>query len=110
MSTVRKDDVTAGLSCTLLLGEKYIDANQYTTGENGDNENEYAGFDDDNGRCTQISDSSGNPVYLPPMQDRAGRSIAATGYPTPPLPQATNAFGKLRTPTPPISSSVTTRC
>jgi len=63
LSTIRKDDVTAGLSCTLLAGEKYIDPVLYNTGTDGyDNENAYVGFDNDIGRTT----------YQVPMQDRAG--------------------------------------
>ena len=52
-SMIRKDDVTSGLSSTLLLGEKYIEPTQYGTGTDPyDNENEYVGFDNDIGRTT----------------------------------------------------------
>ena len=47
-STIRKDDITDGLSCTLLVGEKYLGLNCYGTGADGaDNENEYVGYDND---------------------------------------------------------------
>jgi prepilin-type N-terminal cleavage/methylation domain-containing protein/prepilin-type processing-associated H-X9-DG protein len=63
LSTIRKDDVTDGLSSTLLLGEKYLASSSYGTGTLGaDNENQYVGFDNDIGRTT----------YRSPMQDRWG--------------------------------------
>ena len=62
-STIRKDDITDGLSQTILVGEKYLAASSYGTGNVGaDNENEYVGFDNDTGRTT----------YRAPMQDRWG--------------------------------------
>ncbi len=62
-STIRKDDVTDGLSQTILVGEKYLDSSAYGTGGvAADNENEYVGMDNDIGRTT----------YKPPMQDRWG--------------------------------------
>jgi type II secretory pathway pseudopilin PulG len=63
LSTIRKDDVTDGLSQTLLIGEKYLASSSYGTGNVGaDNENEYVGFDNDTGRTT----------YRAPFQDRNG--------------------------------------
>jgi len=63
LSTLRKDDVTDGVSCTLMLGEKYLGSDSYGTGKVGaDNENQFAGFDNDIGRTT----------YRAPMQDRWG--------------------------------------
>ncbi len=51
LSTIRKDNVTDGLSQTLLIGEKYLASSSYGTGNVGaDNENEYVGFDNDTGR------------------------------------------------------------
>ncbi|HEY7154729.1 MAG TPA: DUF1559 domain-containing protein, partial [Gemmataceae bacterium] len=48
---------------TFLIGEKYLNPNSYTTGlDTADNENLYAGFDNDNSRCTD----------QPPMRDRRG--------------------------------------
>ncbi len=65
LSTIRKDDITDGLSQTLLLGEKYLIPNCYLNGQDpGDNENQYVGFDNDIFRTT----------HAPPMQDRAGYS------------------------------------
>ena len=64
-STMRKDNVTDGLSCTILVGEKYLGPDQYGTGTSGaDNKNEYVGMDNDIGRTT----------YRAPMQDRVGLS------------------------------------
>jgi prepilin-type N-terminal cleavage/methylation domain-containing protein/prepilin-type processing-associated H-X9-DG protein len=62
-STLRKDDVSDGLSNTALVGEKYLGTDAYGTGKVGaDNENMYVGFDNDIGRTTSKS----------PMQDRWG--------------------------------------
>jgi prepilin-type N-terminal cleavage/methylation domain-containing protein/prepilin-type processing-associated H-X9-DG protein len=56
-------DITHGASNTFLIGEKYLNPNSYTTGlDTADNENLYAGFDNDNSRCTD----------QPPMRDRRG--------------------------------------
>jgi hypothetical protein len=63
LSTIRLDDITDGASQTIMIGEKYLGANDYGSGGVGaDNENEYVGFDNDTGRDT----------YIPPMQDRWG--------------------------------------
>ncbi len=52
-STIRKDDITDGLSQTILVGEKYLAESSYGTGNVGaDNENEYVGMDNDIGRTT----------------------------------------------------------
>jgi len=62
LSTLRKDDVTDGLACTLLLGEKYIAPDSYGAGTPAaDQYNQYAGFSRDIGRTT----------YRAPMEDRA---------------------------------------
>ena len=61
-STIRKDDITSGLSTTLLAGEKYLGQTYGTGNVAADNENEYVGFDNDIGRNT----------YKAPMQDRWG--------------------------------------
>ncbi len=53
LSTIRKDDISDGLSCTILVGEKYLGTNCYGTGQDGaDNENQYVGFDNDIFRST----------------------------------------------------------
>jgi prepilin-type N-terminal cleavage/methylation domain-containing protein/prepilin-type processing-associated H-X9-DG protein len=63
-SKVKLSDVTDGLSNTFMVGEKYLNPNKYTTGDDSaDNENLYVGFDNDHNRST-------NPdSYYPPRQD-----------------------------------------
>jgi prepilin-type N-terminal cleavage/methylation domain-containing protein/prepilin-type processing-associated H-X9-DG protein len=62
-STTRKDDILDGISQTLLAGEKYLGQDNYNAGTVGsDNENLYAGMDNDIGRTT----------YKPPAQDTWG--------------------------------------
>jgi prepilin-type N-terminal cleavage/methylation domain-containing protein len=62
-STVRLNDIRRGTSNTWMVGEKYLDPNQYLTGEDpGDNESMYVGFDNDLYRTTSS----------PPMQDTPG--------------------------------------
>ena len=63
-STIRKDDVTDGLSCTILVGEKYVGTAFYGTGNIGaDNENQYVGFDNDTNRVTA------NPIIVKDTQN-----------------------------------------
>jgi prepilin-type processing-associated H-X9-DG protein len=60
-STIRRDDITDGLTDTILVGEKSLDLDKYGTGGSGaDNENMYVGMDNDIGRTT----------YRAPMRDR----------------------------------------
>jgi prepilin-type N-terminal cleavage/methylation domain-containing protein len=62
-SEIALTDIPHGTSNTYLLGEKYLNPDHYKTGSDAaDNENMYAGFDNDNSRCT----------YLPPQHDRPG--------------------------------------
>jgi prepilin-type N-terminal cleavage/methylation domain-containing protein len=62
-SEISFQDINHGTSNTYLLGEKYLNPDHYTTGEDAaDNESLYAGFDNDNTRCT----------FLPPQRDRPG--------------------------------------
>jgi prepilin-type N-terminal cleavage/methylation domain-containing protein len=62
-SEIKLTDIPHGTSNTYLLGEKYLNPDHYKTGSDAaDNENFYAGFDNDNSRCT----------YLPPQRDRPG--------------------------------------
>jgi len=68
-SEVRARDVTDGLSVTYMLGEKYLDPEEYYTGTNwGDDQNTCLGWDDDNHRTARVY--MGSPVLpYPPMQD-----------------------------------------
>lgn len=62
-SKVRQSEVTDGTSNTFMVGEKYLDPNNYTTGKDlADNENLYVGFDNDNCRSTHAD-------YYPPRKD-----------------------------------------
>ncbi|MFO1003587.1 MAG: DUF1559 domain-containing protein [Planctomycetaceae bacterium] len=60
-SEVKLRDITDGTSNTLMLGEKYLNPVDYTTGLDGaDNENAFAGWNNDINRVTGTS----------PLQDR----------------------------------------
>jgi prepilin-type processing-associated H-X9-DG protein len=64
-STVRLTDILNGTSNTFLAGDKYLDPDNWTTGNDGaDNENMYIGMDNDIQRCT----------YYPPQRDQPGLS------------------------------------
>ena len=66
-SKVPPNWITDGLSCTFLLGEKYINADCYETGtDQGDDQNAYVGYDLDTVRHACHS--------YPPYQDRPGVS------------------------------------
>jgi prepilin-type N-terminal cleavage/methylation domain-containing protein/prepilin-type processing-associated H-X9-DG protein len=63
LSTVSTASIHDGLAFTYLLGEKHLATNFYLNGQSeGDNENEYIGFNEDIARWT----------YNPPMQDTGG--------------------------------------
>ena len=65
-SHVRHRQIRDGLSQTLLAGEKYVDADHYTTGEDfGDNESLYNGFNNDTCRST----------LSPPRRDARGGDL-----------------------------------
>jgi prepilin-type N-terminal cleavage/methylation domain-containing protein len=62
-SGVRLNTIANGTSNTFLAGEKYLNPDNYRTGQDpGDNENMYVGFDNDLSRTTDY----------PPMQDQKG--------------------------------------
>jgi prepilin-type N-terminal cleavage/methylation domain-containing protein len=64
-SEVTLSEVSDGTTNTILIGEKYINPDHYSTGlDGGDNENLYTGFNNDNFRIT-------NRSYTP-MQDQSG--------------------------------------
>jgi prepilin-type N-terminal cleavage/methylation domain-containing protein/prepilin-type processing-associated H-X9-DG protein len=62
-SKTRVSDITRGTSHTFLLGERYLNPDNYFTGKDAaDNEGQYSGEDNDNSRNT----------YAIPMQDKHG--------------------------------------
>jgi prepilin-type N-terminal cleavage/methylation domain-containing protein/prepilin-type processing-associated H-X9-DG protein len=64
-SEVGIQDISDGTSNTYMLGEKYLNPDDYFTGSDAaDDESMYAGFDDDTHRATTIGYS--------PMQDQPG--------------------------------------
>ena len=67
-STMRIADITRGTSNTIILGEKYIPRDRYTTGTDpGDNECMYTGFNNDVCRST----------FDPPLQDVPSTQLPA---------------------------------
>jgi len=73
ISTVKMTDITDGASQTYLLGEKYIIADHYTSGQTGiDNNPIYCGFDWDWHRWVCEPDSGGNWVPAAPLPDQPG--------------------------------------
>ncbi|MBN2293962.1 MAG: DUF1559 domain-containing protein [Pirellulales bacterium] len=75
-SEVRMNDITDGTSTTLLVAEKYIMPEGYTTGKDGgDNENLFVGWDNDNFRFT-------DPNFAGIYRDRSGfRADTSFGSP-----------------------------
>ena len=72
-SEVSVSAVRDGDTQTLLAGEKYLDANDYETGDDkANNESVYNGYDNDNCRSTYYNASS--KIGRPPQQDRPGYS------------------------------------
>lgn len=67
-STVKLSEIEDGTSQTIMVGEKYVNADGYETGTLlGDNQNPYNGFDSDNARSV-------NDLYWAPLLDRPGLS------------------------------------
>ena len=66
-SEVKPEDVTDGLGETYMIGEKYLNPDQYANGHDfGDNETAMSGFDNDNNRC------GGAGEFFQPHRDEAG--------------------------------------
>jgi prepilin-type N-terminal cleavage/methylation domain-containing protein/prepilin-type processing-associated H-X9-DG protein len=71
-SMVKIADITDGATNTYLLGEKYVNPDWYSTGEDpGDNESAMIGDNSDITRWGCISPPP-NPNYSPPIQDTPG--------------------------------------
>ena len=65
-SQITVAQITDGASNTYLIGEKYLNPDNYATGlDLADNENLYVGWDNDHFRTT-------SPTVGPPMQDQPG--------------------------------------
>jgi prepilin-type N-terminal cleavage/methylation domain-containing protein len=74
-SQLRKDDITDGLTNTILLGEKYLNPNNYSNGaDKGDSKSMYSGCTFDNERTTY---SPLNGITVTPLRDRAEITNAA---------------------------------
>jgi prepilin-type N-terminal cleavage/methylation domain-containing protein len=70
-STITIKQITAGTSHTYMLGEKYMNPDNYAAADYwGDNSCMYTGFEDDNFRCTGWDGGPTNPPY----RDRRGFS------------------------------------
>ncbi|MCA9184164.1 MAG: DUF1559 domain-containing protein [Pirellulaceae bacterium] len=84
-SEVSDRHVTDGLSKTYLVGEKYLDSEQYETGNgNGDCESMYAGFGLSNARAAGNSIVGTSNNWLP-MRDGVGgneRLVFGSAHPT----------------------------
>jgi prepilin-type N-terminal cleavage/methylation domain-containing protein len=93
ISTIRTADITDGMNATLLLGEKYLNADHYLDSQEGtDNQPLYSGFDwdynrwagngplqDQKGLSDNVSFGSAHPgVFNVVMCDGAGHSVAYT--------------------------------
>jgi type II secretory pathway pseudopilin PulG len=64
-SRVRLRDVTDGTSCTYMIGEKYLNPDEYDTGTSwADNETLYVGFDNDHSRSVDYSPLRDRPGYI----------------------------------------------
>ncbi|MEO2047550.1 MAG: DUF1559 domain-containing protein [Pirellulales bacterium] len=81
-SEIKIRQITDGMTNTYLFGEKNIDANQYTTGTTGnEDQSMYNGHDQDNLRSTSINDEG---IGWPPMPDTPDKPFTyAFGGPHP---------------------------
>lgn len=69
-SEIRLAEITDGLSNTYMVGEKFMNPENYTTGESfGDNQSFYTGYEWDNHRLT-TNRPDGIPVYTPRQDSR----------------------------------------
>jgi prepilin-type N-terminal cleavage/methylation domain-containing protein len=86
-SAIQIKDIPDGLSHTYLVGEKYLNPDDYVTGLDwADNESLYAGFGNDTYRATgwEAPPNGTGPGLIPPMRDRRGYAqFEAFGSPHP---------------------------
>ena len=70
-SRVRFSEITDGLSNTVCAGEKYLSVDKYYTGTDAaDNENLYVGFDNDNSRSMNNTNTGASTaIRFPPRND-----------------------------------------
>ncbi len=72
-SQIKMVDIKDGASSTYLVGEKYLNPDNYYNGlDSGDNEDAYTGFENDMCRITSLGPSGSSYSYLPPVQDISG--------------------------------------
>lgn len=72
-SVVRISQITDGTTKTALIGEKYLNPNDYETGSSDlDDQNIFVGHDVDNLRFTGNRNSTTSITVFPPAQDSAG--------------------------------------
>jgi prepilin-type processing-associated H-X9-DG protein len=74
-SEIKMCEITDGTSCTYMLGEKYMNPNDYFTGiDPGDNQSLFCGWNSDNYRITGAGSQPRppDPAPMPPMQDTPG--------------------------------------
>lgn len=78
-SQVKLAHITDGASNTYLIGEKYLDPNNFTNGADpGDNETAMTGFSDDTFRYGGVSPPTSPQTGAPPMHDTAGSASTST--------------------------------
>jgi prepilin-type N-terminal cleavage/methylation domain-containing protein/prepilin-type processing-associated H-X9-DG protein len=74
-SEVKPSQVIDGMNQTILIGEKYLNPDNYFTGADpSDNENMYVGYDNDMYRTAYYDRTQGDSTSngYPPMQDQPG--------------------------------------